>query len=119
MNQLNMIMSDKQKGVRSGITRTKECIIEALSIRGENKWIEVFYDFEKAFDSVSHKMLIKIIESYKFPNQAKKLIEEIIRKAKIKLYQGNDEIAEIKVKSGVLQGDSLSPFLFILTLETQ
>ncbi len=34
MNPLNMIMSDKQKGVMSGIMGTKECIIEALATRG-------------------------------------------------------------------------------------
>ena len=101
--------------MRSGIVGIKKCIIEALSTRNENKWIEVFYDFEKAFDSVSHIMLKKIMKSYRFPEQVRKIIENILDKAKIKLYQGREEICEIKIKSGVLQGDSLSPFLFVLT----
>ena len=112
-----MIMSEKQKGVRSGIVGTKECILEALAERAEKKWIEVFYDFEKAFDSVSHKMLKKMMKAYKFPESPRKLIEFILDNSKIKMYQGKDEIGDIEIKSGVLQGDSLSPFLFILTLD--
>ena len=46
-----MILSDKQRGVRQGIVGTKEDILEAIATRGEKKWIEVFYDYEKAFDS--------------------------------------------------------------------
>ena len=33
------------------------------------------------------------------------------------MYQRKDEIGTIKLKNGVLQGDSLSYFLFILTLD--
>ena len=73
MNPTNMIMSEKQKSVRSRIIYTKECILEALSEKTEKKLIEVLYDFEKAFDIVSHKILKKIMEAYKFPQSQKKI----------------------------------------------
>ena len=30
---------------------------------------------------------------------------------------GNEEVCEIKLINGIIQGDSLSPFLFVLTLD--
>ena len=111
------ILSEKQKGVRKFIEGTKECALETIAGRIEKKTIEAFYDFEKAFDSVSHKYLSELMEKYKFPKQATNIIKNMLEKAEIELTMGQEKIGDIKIKNGLLQGDSLSPFLFVLTLD--
>ena len=49
----------------------------------EQKTLEAFYDFEKAYDNVSHEYLKKLMEIYKFPKQSTVIIGRILKKAKI------------------------------------
>ena len=53
MNNENMILEDKQRGVRPGIQGTRDCLLYA-KIAHSKKIIEAYYDFEKAYDSVNH-----------------------------------------------------------------
>ena len=86
-------------------------------IKNEKKTLETYYDFEKAFDNVSHKYLKKLMEKYKFPKQGINIINKILHNAEIELTIGMEKIGNIKIKNGLLQEDSLSPFLFVLTID--
>ncbi len=116
MNKENMILEDKQRGVRPGIQGTKDCLLYGKMAHKE-KIIEAYYDFEKAYDSVNHEWLIKLMNSYKFPTTLINILKNMMEQWKIGMNYGNEEICEIQLKNGIIQGDSLSPFLFVLTLD--
>ena len=77
----------------------------------------VFVDFSKAFDSINHQTLFEILLAYGIP---KRLVEAIklsynSLKAKIKSPDGETEYFDIH--AGVMQGDTLAPYLFVITLD--
>ena len=54
MNNENMILEDKQRGVRNEIQWTRDCLLYA-KISHSKKVIESYYDFEKFYDSVNQQ----------------------------------------------------------------
>jgi len=75
----------------------------------------VFLDIRKAFDSVSHRKLLKKIEST-CPKNLFHLIRNIYTKSIGTNLQG-EEMQQFKVRQGVRQGCALSPLLFIMYID--
>ena len=80
-------------------------------------YYEIYYDLVKAYDTVNHKWLLKVLKMYKISNKIYNIIKNIINKWKINIGYNNNKICKIKLKNGILQGDTMSPFLFVLALE--
>lgn len=73
-------------------------------------------DFKKAYDSIHRASLICYLREFNSPQ--KLIINEMsITKTFIKIKIGEAETEPIFVKSGLRQGDSMPPILFILILE--
>ena len=76
-----------------------------------------FADFEKAFDSISHKYILRCLKSFNFG-------ADIIRWVKC-FYQGANSCVQnaghmsdfFSINRGVRQGCPLSPYLFIICIE--
>jgi len=75
----------------------------------------VFLDIKKAFDSVSHRKLLKKLEKT-CPRNIFNLIMNIYNISVGTSIQGEKK-TQFKVKQGVRQGCSLSPLLFILYID--
>ena len=77
----------------------------------------IFIDFSKAFDSINRPKMAEILKSYGIPN---KIINAIMilysnNKAMVRSPDGDTEL--FVINSGVLQGDTLVPLLYIITLD--
>lgn len=84
-------------------------VAEAIENRKELHY--AFLDVRKAFDSVSHEMLPVVYEEMGLSQELSRLLTN--------MYAGNSTILssdegsnDIAVRSGVLQGDPLSPYVF-------
>uniref|UniRef100_A0A0N5C6I3 Reverse transcriptase domain-containing protein n=1 Tax=Strongyloides papillosus TaxID=174720 RepID=A0A0N5C6I3_STREA len=78
----------------------------------------IFIDFKKAFDSVNHSWLLYSLAINDFDEELVKRIEALYRSPKATFSTGiNNSYTTFEVKSGIRQGDTLSPKLFILLLE--
>ena len=76
-----------------------------------------FIDFKKAFDSIHRGTMMKILKAYGVPPNLLRAIESMYAgsRAKVVTPDGNSE--EFDILAGVLQGDTLAPFLFVIVLD--
>ena len=95
-----------------------EELMEGAKLKAKNlKATMVFIDFKKAFDSVHRSLLMKILRAYGIPEAIVRLIDGIYTgtKAKVVTADGITEILDIL--AGVLQRDTLAPYLFIIVID--
>uniref|UniRef100_A0A914Y4K3 Reverse transcriptase domain-containing protein n=1 Tax=Panagrolaimus superbus TaxID=310955 RepID=A0A914Y4K3_9BILA len=76
----------------------------------------VFIDFKKAFDSIELQSIWDALEKYGIDAGDIEIIKLIYANASSSINVGSSS-ANINVQKGVRQGDTLSPILFILTLQ--
>ena len=74
-------------------------------------------DFSSAFNTIDHDKLLCIMHDLGFPEDAIDVIAELYTDVitKIKLYFA--ETGLIKIERGTIQGDTLSPLLFLMFIE--
>ena len=76
-----------------------------------------FIDFKKAFDSVSWASVRSALHFWHVPESLESAIFSIIEGHKLCVRCGSDVSEPIHIKKGVLQGDTLAPFLFVLVVD--
>jgi Reverse transcriptase (RNA-dependent DNA polymerase) len=80
----------------------------------------MWFDYKKAYDSVSHQWMSESLRLAKVPNALLLAIEELTRvwatKAYLHAENQSFETTTIKYHNGILQGDCLSMLLFMLTI---
>ena len=80
--------------------------------------IELYYDFQKAYDNVNHAFLEKLLKVYGFPIGIQSLIIEMMARWIIRLsYGAKKEVGEVRLSNGIIQGDAFSPLLFVLMID--
>ena len=74
-------------------------------------------DFSSAFNSIDQPRLLHIMTSCGFPSDAVAIVQDLYTNATTTLSTGHTTSAPIPIRRGTIQGDTLSPFLFIVCLE--
>ena len=77
----------------------------------------VAVDFEKAFDSVSHGFLQKVLEIFGFGTTFRKWIKVLYTGACSCVMNDGHSTGYFEIQRGVRQGDPISPYLFVLIIE--
>ena len=81
----------------------------------DNHTTSVLYtDISKAFDSVNHRFLVKILESYGISHELVSWIRNFLNKRFQKVCIGSSMSEPLEVYSGVPQGSVIGPLLFII-----
>ena len=119
------VLTEEQKGCRKGSQGCKEHLIIDMVVASQAKkrkrnlavsWI----DYQKAFDSVPHTWLLKILSIYKIHPKLISLLETLMNSwsTKLKLRNGNEtcKLNQIPIRRGIFQGDTFSPIWFCLAL---
>ena len=76
-----------------------------------------FIDFRKAFDSIHRGKMMRILKAYGIPPNLLRAIEATYTGTKAKVVTPDGTTDEFELLAGVLQGDTLAPFLFIIVLD--
>lgn len=122
------LLSEKQFGFKQGVS-TEDAIVyltDSLykSLDNDKAVLCVFLDLAKAFDTVSHKKLIEIVEDLGFRGVALELVKSYLANREQFVKIGNELSNPKKVEYGVPQGTVLGPIFFsiyingLLTLNT-
>ena len=76
-----------------------------------------FIDFRKAFNSIHHETLWKILRHYGLPQKIVGLISILYKSFECSVLMDSTQTDHFPLKSGVRQGCILSPILFNITLD--
>ena len=77
----------------------------------------VFVDFSKAFDSVDRNKMFEILELYGIPPKIIDCIRVLYTNTSATILTPDGETEAFSILAGILQGDTLAPFLFILVVD--
>jgi hypothetical protein len=121
----NHILPEEQRGCRKNSYGTKDQLLLNKTILNDAKrhrknlavaWI----DYKKAFDSLPHAWIVKCLELQKVNSLLIELLKHNMKNWKTSLTLNHNEgsivVPDVKITSGIFQGDSLSPLLFCLAL---
>ena len=107
---------------QNGFQRNRSTISQMLTIRQilesvRSKKIEaaiLFVDFSKVFDSIHGGKMEQIILAYGLP---KETVMMLYKNTKVKVRSPDGDTDYFDIVAGVLQGNTLAPYLFIICLD--
>ena len=102
----------KNKSTTKALARLLDSLLEAVD-KG-NLTIAVFLDFKKAFDTINHKLLLNKLVRAGLGPKTKALISNYLTNRKQKTKIKNLESSYQTIKTGVPQGSTLGPLLFLI-----
>ncbi|KAN0035683.1 hypothetical protein ACTA71_004969 [Dictyostelium dimigraforme] len=88
-----------------------------LSNKQKDSTLITFYDFNKAFDSISHKSIQRTLDYIGSPPKFTSIILNLLKDTKNKIKVNDYVVDGITIKRGTKQGDPISPTLFALVPE--
>ena len=75
----------------------------------------LFVDFTKAFGSIHRRKMEQILQAYGLRKETVAAITILYRNTKLKVRSPNGDIEYFDIVASVLQGDTLAPYLFIIS----
>ena len=123
--QENKILPEEQKGCRKGSRGCKDSLLISQMIVKHAKKIKnnlniTWIDYRKAFDSIPHAWIIRVMEICKVCDVIVRFIEQSMLQWNMIMMlmheKGCLKTGKISVRRGIFQGDSLSPLLFCIPL---
>ena len=110
---------------QNGFQRNRSTTSEILTIRRilEGVWAKnlqatlLFVNFTKAFDFIHRGKMEQILLAYGLPKETVAAIMILYRNTKVKVRSPDGDTEYFDIVAGVLQGDTLAPYLFIICLD--
>ena len=119
--KIDNILRKNQNGFqRKGFTTSQILTIRRIleGVRAKNLQATIlFVDFTKAFDSIHRGKMEQILLTYGLPKETVTAIMVLYRNTKMKLRSQNGDTDYFDIVAGVLQRDTLAPYLFIICLD--
>lgn len=125
LNRIRSVIDPKlrynQNGFRSNRTTVAQILALRRIIEGVKEYnlpaIITFIDFKKAFDTIHRGKMLKILKAYGIPPNLLKAIGTMYTNTRAKVISPDGETELFDITAGVLQGDTLAPFLFVIVLD--
>ena len=110
---------------QNGIRRNRSITYQILTIRRILEGVRArilqatlqFVDFTKAFDSIQRGKMEQILLAYGLPKETVAAIMILYRNIKVKVRSLDGDTEYFDIVVGVLQGDTLASYLFIICLD--
>ena len=110
---------------QNGFQRNRSMTSQILTIRRILEGVRaknlqatlLLVDFTKAFDSFHRGNMEQILRAYGLPKETVAAITILYRNTKVKVRSPDGDIEYFDIVAGVLQRDTLAPYLFIICLD--
>ena len=120
-SKMDKHLRPNQNGFRPGRSTTAHVLALRRLIEGvkshNRKAIVLYIDFRKAFDSIKRNKMFRILKAYDVPPNLLSAIKIMYEDTRARIISPDGETDFFKILTGVLQGDTLAPYLFILVLD--
>ena len=118
---VDKLLRNNQAGFRRGRSCAQQIhilrrVIEGAKAQDIPLYI-TFIDFKKAFDSVDREMMFAIMRHIGIPQKIVNVTRLLYDKSVSQVYLEGKLSEPFSVTTGVLQGDVLAPFLFIIVID--
>ncbi|KAL1447284.1 hypothetical protein WDU94_007617, partial [Cyamophila willieti] len=116
------VLPEEQGGFRKGRGCSDQifvlnCLIQIQIRHNKEKLYACFYDFRFCFDSLDHNIIWQKLQLTGLSGKMIRVIRALYSQAKCRVrVAGNEYTEDIKKTKGIMQGDSLSPLIFILVV---
>ena len=125
LNRIRSVIDVKLRINQNGFRPKRTTVAQVLTLRRIIEGVKAnhlpaiitFIDFKKAFDSIHRGKMMKILKAYGIPPNLLRAIEKMYTNTKAKIVTPDGETELFDITAGVLQGDTLAPFLFIIVLD--
>ena len=119
--KIDNILRKNQNGFRRNRSMTSQILtIRRIleGVRAKNlQAILLFVDFTKALDSIHRGKMEQILPAYGLLKETIEAKTILYRNTKVKVRSPDGDTEYFDIVAGVLQGDTLSPYLFIICLD--
>jgi Reverse transcriptase (RNA-dependent DNA polymerase) len=121
----SVIPREQLRPNQAGFRRGRSCAEQILALRlvvesctqfRDKSAILCFIDFSKAFDSVDRSYLVECLVELAIPSYLIKAAMSMYINAKAQVLAADGFSDDFSLDHGVLQGDTLAPFLFVVVL---
>ena len=117
----NNILTYTQGGFRSKRTTSDQLelltmVLEDAQLTKQDIYM-LMIDFTEAFDTIDHDKLLQTMYDLGFPTDSIEVVKNLYSNASTSIRTPTGLTPPLQFDRGTIQGDSLSPFLFILYLE--
>ena len=125
LNRIRSAINPKLRMNQNGFRPGRSTISQILTLRRIIEGVKAnnlpavltFIDFRKAFDSVHRAKMMRILKAYGIPPNLLRAIESMYSGTKARVTTEDGDTEQFDITAGVLQGDTLAPFLFIIVLD--
>ena len=115
------ILRKNQNGFRYGRSTLSQILCLRLLIEESNlsklDLALVFVEFSEAFDSVDRSKMFEILRLYGIPDKIIEAIKVMYTDTSSTVLSTDGETLSFPILAGILQGDTLTPFLFIIVVD--
>ena len=119
--KIDNILWKNQNGLRGNRSTTSQIltirrILEGVRAKNLQATL-LFVNFTKAFDSIHRGKMEQILLAYGLPKETAAAITILYRNTKVKVRSPDGDTEYFYIVAGVLQGNTLTPYLFIICLD--
>ena len=125
LNRVRPILEEKLRTNQNGFRPGRSTLAQILTLRRIIEGVKsktlpavmIFVDFHKAFDSIHKEKLMEILKAYGIPLETVNTISLLYKNTTAKVISPDGDTSFFPIHAGVLQGDALASYLFIIAAD--